>query len=75
VNINSSLPTAMHTSLQGMQRSQQQVTTAAEYIARDDTPTASAATSLIEGGLTYQANAKTLSMSSGMLGTLIDSKV
>ncbi|RUO42758.1 hypothetical protein CWE15_04940 [Aliidiomarina taiwanensis] len=75
MNIDSSLPAAFTSAAQGMQRSTQQVASASQYIAREDTPKTSAITELLEGELTYQANAKTLSVSSGMLGTLIDIKV
>lgn len=75
MTIDSSLPTAISSAVQGMQRSTKQVASASQFIARDDAPKTSAVTELLEGELTYQANAKTLSVSSGMLGTLIDVKV
>lgn len=76
MQINSTAPNAMNTSLQGMQRSSQQVTAASETIARDSTRTGGvnveALVSLVEGEQTYAANAKAFSTSSRMLGVLLD---
>lgn len=76
MQINSTAPNAMNTSLQGMQRSSQQVTAASETIARDSTRAGclnvEALVSLVEGEQTYAANAKAFSASSRMLGVLLD---
>ncbi len=74
MQINPTVPNAFNTSLQGMQRSTQQVTAASDTIAREGAHNVGAIVALIEGEQTYTANAKAFAASSRMLGVLLDTK-
>lgn len=77
MNIQSTQVNAFQTAYQGLQRSYGQVAEATQQIAQGSQqgglPTRELV-SLLEGEKLYQANAKTLSVSSRMLGTLLDIK-
>ncbi|MCO4322384.1 hypothetical protein [Aliidiomarina quisquiliarum] len=78
MQINSAVPNALNTSLQGMQRSSQQVTTASETIARGSVGNGAhnveALVALVEGEQAYGANVKAFATSSRMLGVLLDTE-
>ncbi|HLV47713.1 MAG TPA: hypothetical protein VKY35_01480 [Aliidiomarina sp.] len=74
MQINPTTPNAFTSSLEGMQRSTQQVTAATETIAREGAHNVGALVSLVEGEQTYMANAKAFAASSRMLGVLLDTE-
>lgn len=78
MQINSTVANALNTSLQGMQRSSQQVTAASETIARgsvgNGTHNVEALIALVEGEQAYGANVKAFATSSRMLGVLLDTE-
>lgn len=72
MQIDSTIPTAFHSSWQGLQRSTHIVNGAATSLAREGAHNVGALVSLLEGELTYKANAKTLGVSSRLLGVLLE---